>query len=714
MTQERIGNVILDLTRYSGEDLYSDGEVEDRLLQIAQVSPEEEFDRIIRKEKDWPVLYHLSSIRGNIVSWIPFTGREKVLEIGAGPGAITGVLAQRCARVECIELSRKRSYINAYRHSGADNLTIHVGNFEDIEPSLDRDYDYIFLIGVLEYAGSYFTGRDPFREELTRVLSHLRPGGRAVVAIENRLGLKYWAGCAEDHSGRYFDGIESYASGDEPAKTFSRPALESLLRQSGAQEYSFYYPYPDYKFTEVLYSDRRLPYASELSSNIRNFDRERLLLFDEQKAYRGITQDGLYPLFANSFEIVIGPPLPVAYCKFSNDRAPQYRIRTEIGEAEDGSSEVRKYPMTAEAAAHVEHMLEGGRRLSRRYQGRQSMRGELKISEYKPVLHVASCRRTQDGGIAFPFVPGRSLESMLDECLSRGDGERFVQLLEKYRDRVGAGEGESDPPIADYDMTFANILISGDTWTAVDYEWTVDEDLPAREMLFRALLVYYLEDESRRERCDELIGQEKLLQRLGIPAQDVRRLTEEEHSFQEHVTGGVTSLGELRAQMGTGVIKPAQLQTEEEREAVLKTRTLTSVQIYCDTGSGYREEDSWFIDDVYREEGMISFDITVPADAVKLRVDPTLCPCIVLLRDVWLEDEDVTEKANRQLRCGGRRYSNGSMVFTDDDPWIEWKVKDLRRMGRERIPSGEEFTMGLTIQMAGLPSTMAEAMRGEE
>ena len=714
MTQERIGNVTLDLSRYTGEDLYCDGEVEDRLLEIVRDFPEEEFDRIIRTEKDWPVLYHLSSIRSNIISWIPFTGQEKVLEIGAGPGAITGVLAQRCASVECVELSKKRSQINAYRHRSAENLLIHVGNFEDIEPALDRDYDYIFLIGVLEYAGSYLSGRDPFAEELTRVLSHLRPGGRAVVAIENRLGLKYWAGCAEDHSGRYFDGIESYVSKDAPAETFSRPALEDLLRRSGAQEYSFYYPYPDYKFTEVLYSDRRLPQASELTSNIRNFDRERLLLFDEQKAYRGITQDGLYHLFANSFEVVIGPALPVAYCKFSNDRAPQYRIRTQIGEGKDGTSEVRKYPMTAAAEDHIEHMIEGGMRLSRRYQGRQSLRGELKISEYKPVLHIASCRRSGDGGVVFPYIPGRSLESMLDECLARGDKERFVKLLETYRDRVGAGEGESDPPIADYDMTFANILISGDTWTAVDYEWTVDEDLPAKEMLYRALLVYYLEDASRRERCDAMIGQEKLLQRLGIPAQDVQRLTEEEKSFQEHVTGGVTPLGELRAQMGTGVIKPAQLQTEEEKEAVLKTRTLTSVQIYVDTGSGYREEESWFIDDVYREEGMISFDIAVPADTVKLRVDPALCPCMVLVRGVWLEDEDVTDKANRQLRCSGRRYSNGSMVFTDNDPWIEWKGKDLRRMGRERIPSGEEFTMGLTIQMAGIPSTMAEAMRGEE
>lgn len=136
------------------------------------------------------------------MGWIPFDGSEKVLEIGAGPGAITGVLTERCGSVDCVDLSRKRSLINAYRHRNCSNLTIHVGNFEDIEPELDRDYDYVFLIGVLEYAGSYLHSSDPFGQELRTILSHVKPGGRVVIAIENRIGLKYWAGCAEDHSGR--------------------------------------------------------------------------------------------------------------------------------------------------------------------------------------------------------------------------------------------------------------------------------------------------------------------------------------------------------------------------------------------------------------------------------------------------------------------------------------------------------------------------------
>lgn len=706
MDNEQIGNVILDLSYYSGSDLYCDGASEDRILAIAKDTPEEEFDRVIRKEKDWPTLYHLSSIRGNIVSWIPFGGSEKVLEIGAGPGAVTGVLSQRCAQVDCVELSRKRSMINAYRHRNRTNIAIRVGNFEDIEPHLDRDYDYVFLIGVLEYAKSYLSGADPFREELRRVRSHLRPGGRIVIAIENRFGLKYWAGCAEDHSGRYFDGIESYPSGESPAITFTRPALERMLREIGACEYSFYYPYPDYKFTSTLYSDRRLPEASELSENIRNYDRERLLLFDEQKAYRGITEDGLYPLFANSYEIVLGPELPVVYCKFSNDRAPQYRIRTQI-ELQAGPSGmqrpiVTKYPMTAAASSHVARLEESCRRLKERYEGEG-------VS-----LHIAPCVRTADGGVSFPYISGRSLEELLDDCLDRGDGERFLALLDEYLARAGSGGQQQ---IADFDMTFSNILIDGETWTAVDYEWAVEERLPAREQLFRSLLVYYLEDESRSLRCEKLIGQEVLLSRFGMPQEEANRLAMEEQGFQNQVTEGVTSLGELRSQMGTGVIKPAQLQTQEEIEEHQREleqqrqeeeQTLSSVQVYFDSGEGYREEESLWIEEHYGEEGRITFCVEVPAKVQSLRVDPAICPCVVMLREVVIEGKDCTERAGRLIRTDGRQYANGSIVYTTSDPWMEWKVKPLLRAAGE--PEGEAFQIELTIQMAGLPSTMAEEM----
>ena len=88
--QERIGKILLDYSYYPGEDLYCDGQIEEELLEIARDRAQVEYPSIIEERKNWPILYHLSNQRENIVDWIPFTGTEKVLEIGSGCGAITG------------------------------------------------------------------------------------------------------------------------------------------------------------------------------------------------------------------------------------------------------------------------------------------------------------------------------------------------------------------------------------------------------------------------------------------------------------------------------------------------------------------------------------------------------------------------------------------------------------------------------------------------
>ena len=207
---EKIGQVSLDDTNYPGKDLYTDGAIEDEMLEIARNYTEQEWNQVIAERKSWPILYHFSHIRENILSWIPFTGEENVLEVGSGCGAVTGALCKKVKNVTCIELSKKRSEINAWRHRDYENLQILMGNFQDIEKRLTEKYDYITLIGVFEYAEAYIQSKTPYVDFLKIISKHLKPDGKIVLAIENRMGLKYWAGCTEDHFGTLFEGLEGY------------------------------------------------------------------------------------------------------------------------------------------------------------------------------------------------------------------------------------------------------------------------------------------------------------------------------------------------------------------------------------------------------------------------------------------------------------------------------------------------------------------------
>lgn len=297
--KEKVGKVTLNYEFYKGTDVYSDGEVEDTLLQI--VSETENLEERLLDEDDWALLYHLSPIRQNVLSWYEFDKSASALEIGAGCGAITGLLCDRLNKVVAIDLSKKRSLINATRNKEHDNLEIYVGNFEDIQ--LTQKFDYITLIGVLEYSIYYIESDNPFVDMLKKVKEMLKPGGKLFIAIENKYGLKYWAGAKEDHTGEMFDGIYGY-TGVDRVRTFSKKGLQELLEMAGFENNAFYYPVPDYKMPLEVYSEEYLPKKGAIKSVSPAYDRERYELFDEVLAYDSLCEDGMFEEFANSFIVV--------------------------------------------------------------------------------------------------------------------------------------------------------------------------------------------------------------------------------------------------------------------------------------------------------------------------------------------------------------------------------------------------------------------------
>lgn len=686
---EQIGNVTLDETFYGGTDLYCDGEVEDTLLAIARDHSEEEFVRIIEEQKSWPVLYHLSRFRENIVSWLPITRDSKVLEIGAGCGAITGALAERAGIVTCVDLSKKRSMINAYRHRESGNITIKIGNFKDIEPSLDTDYDFVLLIGVFEYGQGYIDTDTPYEDFLKIVRRHCVPQGRIVIAIENQYGLKYFAGCKEDHVGDYFTGLEDYPTGGG-VRTFGRDGLIRIMERCGIDKYHFYYPYPDYKFMTTLYSDAYLPRIGELTNNMRNFDRERMALFDEKNVYDGLIREGRYAEFANSFLVVIGEPTKQIYVKYSNDRAQQYAIRTDIC-VSDGVRYVEKRPDTAKAQAHIQKLLENYGKLCEKYEGSG--------------LSINTCEAAGDA-VRFAYVEGGTLEEALDECLYRDDEEGFLALLARYEEIAAYHE---DMPLSDHDLIFANILI-GDKdggaavrqsdavaskgwnaklrapWTLIDYEWTFPEAENGAALTKRAMFVYASGPEIRRR----WLFAHGIAQRYGIAPETLSCLQSEENKFQQRVMLGQRSMAQLYDQMGQPVMPVKELvRAEQEMEQLRK------FQVYVDAGNGFLEEQSFFMPNVYRDRSRVSVRIPFGKEVRALRLDPALVPCMLYGVKLCVNGRCVYEQtpgakgASAAPDCAvstnGFEAAGGAMVFTTNDPNLTVNISSMELSGENEL-----------------------------
>lgn len=674
---EEIGRVKLDYSKYPGEDLYCDGEAEDELLEIVKKYSPAEYAEVLEERKSWPILYHLSPLRENIVDWLPIKGTDKVLEVGSGCGAITGVLARRAGSVTCVELSKKRSLINAHRNKDHGNVLIRVGNFQDIEPELPKDYDYICLIGVFEYAQSYIGGKTPFHDFLHILLPHLAEGGRLVIAIENKYGLKYFAGCKEDHLGTWFSGIENYVDGGG-VRTFSRKGLEKLLKSCGIKDPHFYYPYPDYKFMTALYSDAYLPGRGELSDNRRNFDRDRMLLFDEKNAFDGISEDGLFSVFSNSFVVVIGGGLEIKYVKYSNDRAPEYSIKTEIGRNAANGIYVRKYPMSIAAEEHVRGMAVAYESLVEKYAGGRLQVNRCKLVEDQEKIYAQ-----------FPFVHGTPLSELMDRCLERDDMEGFYNLFREYVERIGYN---SEYPVADFDLIFSNILVDKDRWTLIDYEWTFGKPIDTRELAFRAVYCYLLENEKRNK-----LNADSIRKELCITEADAEKYREQERDFQQFVTGNHLAMAQIRDLIGCRVMVP-----QKWIEKYKDSENVNRVQVYEDKGEGYREEESYFVPEAYQGENIIEMELLVGGEVQTLRIDPSFDSCVVRIEELTFNGKPVPFEKKKVLQVNGRIAKPATLIFPTTDPNINIVLKDL-----ERQP---ENSLHVRMEVVRLPLAIAQEM----
>lgn len=405
--QQKIGNVILDKTFYKGEDLYSDGEIEDVILQAYENGRAEE---LLHSSSAWPVLYHISDIRENILEWYPVDKNADVLEIGSGCGAVTGILSRKARSVTCIDLSVKRSLINAYRNADKDHIRIFIGNFQDIR--LEQKFDYITLIGVWEYSGLYVQDEMPYHKMLSIVREYLKPDGKIIVAVENKTGLKYWNGAAEDHTGRMYSGLNDYID-DGHIRTFSKAEIEEILSEVGLGEYQFYYPMPDYKLPDTIYTDDMLPMPGDIRVYRKDYVLPRIYNFYDAAVSDQVCRDRMFSYFANSYLFVCSRGKAIdksiyqtaddkqesngcrtVFVKYSTERKKQFQTATVI-QRMNHTVRVVKKALNHESESHIKKLK----------QNEQLWKGMLPGLKYVD-------GEERNGVYTVPFIEGRNIDHM--------------------------------------------------------------------------------------------------------------------------------------------------------------------------------------------------------------------------------------------------------------------------------------------------------------
>lgn len=259
---------------------------------------------LMKEDLSWPLKYHLSPQRHMLLNWYPFRPEASLFEIGAGCGAITGVFVNKLKQVDSNELSPSRAKVVYNRFKNDSNLNILSGDVNQLRTT--TKYDYVTLIGVLEYSGKYSKTKEPYLEMLKTAKNLLNNDGHLLIAIENKLGLKYIGGAPEDHTGRVFDSLGSYPQ-YQGVRTFSKTELTELIKSVGFQKVNFYYPFPDYKMPKIVFSEEGLLNVRKMTSSsiLKTVDHSQdfLHLFDETALGHSLSEEQILYKFANSFLI---------------------------------------------------------------------------------------------------------------------------------------------------------------------------------------------------------------------------------------------------------------------------------------------------------------------------------------------------------------------------------------------------------------------------
>ncbi len=227
----------------------------------------------------------------------------------------------------------------------------------------------------------------------------------------------------------------------------------------------------------------------------------------------------------------------VLYTKYNSTRKPEFQLKTSIIEC-DGEKYVLKQPIDRRATTHFEN-------IQKNYEKLCSVPGKI-----TPIPYTK-----QGNGLRFEFVEGRGL---LDDvnfyedspeaiiCKIRAAANVIFETDEQNsRPFVISEEFKAAFPnlyptdersfkVSNLDAIFSNYIIQNDKIICIDYEWVVDFDVPARFLLFRALLYLYKENSAVLEKH---FLQHEFLKAFDFSDNDIWLYSEMDYCFQSMVHG---------------------------------------------------------------------------------------------------------------------------------------------------------------------------------
>lgn len=458
----------LNLDYYKKE--YDNNEVieeREEILKRIENCKGDDFSKTLDSHAKIKNILALSEIRENILNWYEFKENSTILELNANFGELTGLLCKKAKKVVSIENSKDKADIIAKRHQNRENLELLVGDFLNID--IQEKFDYIVIIGIAKN----------LKETLEYAKKHLKNDGIILLAVNNKFGVKAWITTKE---------TAKVVNNDNTA--VSKKYLEELLN---GMNYKIYYPLPDYKLPNIIYTDNYMPTIQNIYRDITYKDEN--VNFKEVDAYYEIIKNNPkdFVYFANSFLLEISNNVfeknDIRFITFSNMRKDEYRIKTIVKE-----KEVYKTSINEKSQKHIERVKENIQILQR--------------------LGVKILDTFEENTIISKYTEAETLEDKLVQIYKEQGEEVFINKIVEYKNflkeklqvtnelekniftnyKIECEKEKLDKltfiKYGFWDLIFQNCFVIDNEYFFYDQEW-LEENVPVEYIIYRAILYFH-------------------------------------------------------------------------------------------------------------------------------------------------------------------------------------------------------------------------------
>ncbi|MBR2670362.1 MAG: LicD family protein [Solobacterium sp.] len=436
---------------------------EQRIAELISQYDEEYFDVLISGDPEWPLSYHLCSLRRSLLNWYSFHGKN-ALEIGAGFGALTGILCENYDCVDAVEIDPLRAESLRTRYKHRSGLNVYPMDIREFTP--EQSYDCILMVDFAEeYSGD-------FAELLQRCMSWLKDDGVILLGLRNAYGLKYNCGMTDEYMTVPF-------GQDQSNPLYSRHQIRNLLERCDISAY-WYYPLPDSRYAQIICSEEDMPDYSVRDRIISYDPFSCALTADERDVIDRCLREGTLPENANDYLLEIR----------KTPRTEKRYITSAILSAD------REHARAYKTVFYSDHTVEKHALFPEGIASLKEMVDNLKELENKGIPVVEA--QWQENHVHMPRIREITIQERLAQLLRERKTEEFYELTDRLYTYIRKSSAESqgilqkgyidliplnafwkDREIVFFDQEFSKENCSAKyiLWRALYYLWVLNPDL---------------------------------------------------------------------------------------------------------------------------------------------------------------------------------------------------------------------------------------------